>query len=92
MKLEAIDLGKRFGKEWVLDGINWELREGYIYSLTGLNGAGKTTLLSLLAGLYVASKGDIYADGAPLRRESIEARQQMMFLPDFPMVSERTER
>lgn len=87
MQLEAVNLGKRFGKDWVLEGIDWNLKPSHIYSLTGLNGAGKTTLLSLLAGLYVGSQGAVLADGEPLRRESIEVRKRMMFLPDFPILN-----
>lgn len=86
MQLEAVNLGKRFGREWVFRNIHWRVEPGHIYALIGLNGAGKTTLLNLLAGLYVASEGDVYADGEPLRRDNILARRQLHFLQDFPVL------
>lgn len=86
MKLEAVNLGKRFDREWVFRNIYWELEAGRTYALIGLNGAGKTTLLNLFAGLFAASEGDVYAADEPMRRESIEARRHIYFLPDFPIV------
>ena len=34
----------------ILDGINWRVRAGERWAISGANGAGKSTLLSLLAG------------------------------------------
>lgn len=40
----------RYGRKKVLDGINWTVRAGEKWALTGPNGSGKTTLLSLING------------------------------------------
>ncbi|MFD1875445.1 ATP-binding cassette domain-containing protein [Hymenobacter bucti] len=44
------DVSVRYGEKVVLDAINWEVKPGERWALTGLNGAGKSTLLSLLNG------------------------------------------
>ncbi len=36
--------------KYILQGINWKIRRGDCWALTGHNGAGKSTLLSLLTG------------------------------------------
>ena len=41
--------------------------EGKIYAITGQSGSGKSTLLSLLAGLDLPEKGDIFVDGINMR-------------------------
>ena len=38
----------RFGERIILDSLNWTVREGEHWALTGANGSGKSTLLSLI--------------------------------------------
>ena len=51
---------KIFGKNKVLDEVNFELKKGEIHALLGENGAGKTTLMNILYGLYSPNAGEIY--------------------------------
>lgn len=44
------DVVVRYGENIILDNINWTIRQGEKWSLSGANGAGKTTLLSLING------------------------------------------
>lgn len=38
----------RYGEKNILEGIDWEVKKGSCWALTGNNGAGKSTLLSLI--------------------------------------------
>lgn len=40
----------RYGTHRILDGINWNVKQGEQWALTGPNGSGKSTLLSLING------------------------------------------
>ncbi len=40
----------QYGDNMILNGVNWEVRQGDRWSLRGHNGAGKSTLLSLING------------------------------------------
>jgi len=40
----------KYGDKQILDGLNWQVRQGERWALTGHNGAGKSTLLSLING------------------------------------------
>ena len=42
------DVTIRFGERVVLDRLNWTVRQGEHWALTGANGSGKSTLLSLI--------------------------------------------
>jgi molybdate transport system ATP-binding protein len=44
------DVSIKYGDKQILDGVNWQVRQGQRWALTGHNGAGKSTLLSLING------------------------------------------
>src|ERR1035437_3604681 len=50
----------------VLEGIDFQLREGEIVALLGRSGSGKSTLLRCIAGLIAPSKGTVTYRGTPL--------------------------
>jgi len=53
------ELGKRFNKTVVLDGVNVEVADGAFAVLVGPSGCGKSTLLRLIAGLERPTTGSI---------------------------------
>ena len=59
MKLDCIDVSKRFGSVTALDRLNLHLEDRRIHGLLGRNGAGKTTLISIMAGLVIADTGNV---------------------------------
>ncbi|WP_405897607.1 ABC transporter ATP-binding protein/permease [Streptomyces sp. NBC_00727] len=54
------------GHEWVLRGVDLEIRPGESVALVGLNGAGKSTLVKLIAGLYRPTRGEVTWNGTDL--------------------------
>ena len=61
--LEAIDIGKRYGRKVVLENAGVTLRAGEAVALIGENGAGKTTLLRICAGLLAPDTGHVAVGG-----------------------------
>jgi ABC-2 type transport system ATP-binding protein len=57
--LEAVGLGKRYGRRWGLRNCTMTIPSGRVVGLVGPNGAGKTTLLHLAVGLLQPSEGTI---------------------------------
>lgn len=47
------------GQYHILQGVNFEAREGQVSVLLGRNGAGKTTTLKTIMGLTPATNGEI---------------------------------
>ncbi len=64
--LRAEGLAKEFGGVRAVEGLDFEIRAGQVFSIIGPNGAGKTTLLNLLTGIYAPSAGRLWLDGRAL--------------------------
>ena len=64
MDIVLSNICKSFGKNRVLDRLNWRFPGGQISCVQGPSGCGKTTLLRLIAGLEAPDSGEIRgADG-----------------------------
>lgn len=79
-------LGKCYGRQWALRGINAHFVEGEVVMIIGPNGSGKTTLIKSLLGLARPSEGAIVVNGStvgsdPAYRASIGYMPQ---LAEFP--------
>ena len=61
----------------LLQDINLTVSKGQTIAIVGSSGSGKTTLLSLLAGLDLPSKGEVYLKNKPLHQLNEEQRSQV---------------
>ncbi len=66
-KLEISNLGKTFGDLRALEDINVAVERGEFISVVGPSGCGKTTFLRIVAGLELASSGEVLLDGRAVR-------------------------
>ena len=64
----AENIHKSFGSVEVLKGINLNVRQGEVVSITGASGAGKSTLLQILGTIENADKGKVTLDGLEISR------------------------
>ncbi len=60
--IELRDVHKRFGKQVVLDGVNFNVEEGETVALLGPSGTGKSVLLKHIIGLIHPDSGTIIVD------------------------------
>jgi len=61
--VELEGVGKRFGSESAVDGLDLRIRQGEFVTLLGPSGCGKTTTLRCIAGLERPDCGEIRIDG-----------------------------
>jgi ABC-type multidrug transport system ATPase subunit len=64
MKIVLDQVGKRFGRDWVLRNLNYQFSAGTAYALRGPNGSGKSTLMRILCGHLTPSKGSVRFESA----------------------------
>lgn len=75
-------VGRRYGRQWVFAGVDFEVRSG-ITALLGANGAGKTTLLDVLSMSRPPDSGQVWWQGSLVatERAARRARSAVAYLP-----------
>jgi ABC-2 type transport system ATP-binding protein len=79
--IAASGLSKDYGSGRGLFGLDLEVGRGEIFGFLGPNGAGKSTTIRLLLDLIRPTSGSACVLGLDTRRESVEIRRQVGFLP-----------
>jgi len=67
LKLQALDIHKRFGSNEVLKGVSLEAHAGDVISIIGSSGSGKSTMLRCVNLLEKPNQGRILVAGEELR-------------------------
>jgi phospholipid/cholesterol/gamma-HCH transport system ATP-binding protein len=82
--IELHGVTKRFGKQVVLNGVDFEVREGETVALLGPSGTGKSVLLKHIIGLIKPDQGTIIVDGKNVstlkRQELSELRSRIGYV------------
>jgi phospholipid/cholesterol/gamma-HCH transport system ATP-binding protein len=66
--IELRNVHKAFGKQIVLNGVDFQVREGETVALLGPSGTGKSVLLKHIIGLIKPDVGEIFVDGKDVCR------------------------
>ncbi|MGC5041543.1 MULTISPECIES: ATP-binding cassette domain-containing protein [unclassified Streptomyces] len=81
-------LRKAYGDKVVLDGIDFEVAEGTVFSMLGPNGAGKTTTVNVLATLLKADAGTVRVAGHDVAGETKKVRGAIGVTGQFAAVDD----
>ncbi len=89
--IKVSGLTKYYGKILGIEDVSFIVEQGEIFGFLGPNGAGKTTTIRLLIDLLRPNSGSIELFGIPLKRNQVELRERIGYLPgDFSPYSEMT--
>lgn len=77
------------GEVKAVDSLSLQVRNGEIFGFLGPNGAGKTTTIKMMVGLLNPDAGDITINGYGIRKQPLEAKSSMGYVPDNPNIFDR---
>ena len=85
--IELTNVNKTYGGTLkAVDNLSLVIPDGEIFGFLGPNGAGKTTTIKLIAGILNADSGSIRINGKDIRKDALEAKKQIGFVPDTPNI------
>ena len=74
-------LTKYYGKNRGIIDVSLDVRRGEVFGYLGPNGAGKTTTIRIMLNFIRPTRGQATIFGFDVRRESIETRRRIGYLP-----------
>ena len=83
MKIELMEVTKRFGPHAARDALSMAVPAGSVYGLVGPNGAGKTTAIRCVTGVLRPDAGAVLCSGEPVY-ENPAVKSRMAWIPDEP--------
>ncbi len=82
MSIQVNHLSKRYGTQWAVNDLSFEIPTGEIVGFLGPNGAGKSTTMKILTGYIPATSGDAVVCGFNLNTDSLAVRKRVGYLPE----------
>ncbi len=86
--IAAVRLGKSFGTDRVLDGLDLQVQRGMIFGLLGPNGAGKTTAVRIMATLLAPDEGQVSVLGFDVVRQPQQVRRRIGLTGQYAAVDD----
>lgn len=82
---------ENFSKSYVkgvkaVDNLSLTIEDGDLCAFVGLNGAGKSTTIKAIMGILPFEEGTILVNGKNIKKDAIEIKKMMAYVPDNPEV------
>lgn len=76
------NLSKRYGEQWAVHDISFEIKSGEIVGFIGPNGAGKSTTMKMITGYLPPTSGEVLINGSNIRENEMEIKKMIGYLPE----------
>lgn len=88
--LELIDIVHSYGREKILDGVNFRVGEKEVVCLLGSSGSGKSTILRIIAGFENPDGGSVLYNGTNIVNEPVHKRNFGLVFQDYALFPHMT--
>jgi len=82
MSIQVQNLTKKYGNQYAIDGLDFELNRGEIVGFLGPNGAGKTTTMKILTGYIPSSEGSAHVCDIEVLPKNKKVKKYIGYLPE----------
>jgi len=78
IQISNLDFKFSSASQYILKGLDLEIKKGEFLGFIGKTGSGKTTLIKILMGFLKPSSGEIQIDGKPLNQKLLKTWMHMI--------------
>ena len=86
--LKIINVSKSYKNKKAIENVSIEVNKGEVFGFIGHNGAGKTTTIKSIVGIHNFEEGDILINSKSIKKNSIECKKDIAYIPDNPDIYE----
>jgi len=76
------NISKRFGEQWAVKQVSFEVGSGEIVGFIGPNGAGKSTTMKIITGFLPPSSGSVLVNDLNSHEHPMEIKRIIGYLPE----------
>jgi len=82
VSISVKNISKRFGEQWAVDNVSFEINSGEIVGFIGPNGAGKSTTMRIITGFLPPTSGEVRINDLSSMEQPMEVRKIIGYLPE----------
>ena len=82
MSIQVNNISKKYGLQFALDNVSFEIGKGQIVGFIGPNGAGKSTSMKIITGYIPPSSGEVKVNGLDVVEHALEVKKITGYLPE----------
>ena len=82
MSIIVSNISRKFGEQWAVNKVSFEIRSGEIVGFIGPNGAGKSTTMKIITGFLPPTSGQVLINDLDIREHPMEIKRIIGYLPE----------
>ncbi len=82
MSISIKNISRRFGEQWAVKDVSFEVKSGEVVGFIGPNGAGKSTTMKIITGFLSATSGEVLVNQLNNREHPLEIKRIIGYLPE----------
>ncbi len=82
MSISVRNISHRFGEQWAVKDVSFEVGSGEVVGFIGPNGAGKSTTMKIITGFLSPTSGDVLVNNLNNREHPMDIKRIIGYLPE----------
>lgn len=82
MSVSVRKISRKFGEQWAVKEVSFNVHSGEIVGFIGPNGAGKSTTMKIITGFLPPSSGEVKINDLDIREHPMQIKRIIGYLPE----------